>query len=140
VTVSVLVEETGVLGENHRPAASYWQTLSDNVANCAHHHDNETSSKIYFQWQCWAHKIKFLLWLRNCLDLSFLCYASVFVFVFVLCLVPNICMCLWILYSLVPIRFSLTFICIIVLCSRITQKAVLIGIRKLSNFLRIHLE
>jgi hypothetical protein len=26
-----LVEETGVPGENHRPAASHWQTLSHNV-------------------------------------------------------------------------------------------------------------
>ena len=24
----LLVEETGVTGENHRPAASHWQTLS----------------------------------------------------------------------------------------------------------------
>jgi len=28
----LLVEETGVPGENHRPAASHWQTLSHNVA------------------------------------------------------------------------------------------------------------
>ena len=27
----LLVEETKVLGENHRPAASHWQTLSHNV-------------------------------------------------------------------------------------------------------------
>jgi hypothetical protein len=27
----LLVEETGVPGENHRPAASHWQTLSHNV-------------------------------------------------------------------------------------------------------------
>jgi len=27
----LLVENTGVLGENHRPAASHWQTLSHNV-------------------------------------------------------------------------------------------------------------
>jgi len=27
-----LVEETGVHGENHRPVASHWQTLSHNVA------------------------------------------------------------------------------------------------------------
>jgi hypothetical protein len=29
----LLVEETGVLGENHRPAASHWQTLSHNVVS-----------------------------------------------------------------------------------------------------------
>ena len=28
-----LVEETGVLGENHRPVASHWQTLSYNVVS-----------------------------------------------------------------------------------------------------------
>ena len=27
----LLMEETRVPGENHRPAASYWQTLSHNV-------------------------------------------------------------------------------------------------------------
>ena len=27
----LLVEETGVPGENHRPAASHWQTLPHNV-------------------------------------------------------------------------------------------------------------
>jgi hypothetical protein len=27
------VEETGVPGENHRPAASHWQTLSHNVVS-----------------------------------------------------------------------------------------------------------
>jgi hypothetical protein len=29
----LLVEETGVLGENHRPVASHWQTLSHNVVS-----------------------------------------------------------------------------------------------------------
>jgi hypothetical protein len=28
-----LVEETGVPGESHRPAASYWQTVSHNVVS-----------------------------------------------------------------------------------------------------------
>jgi len=28
----LLVEETGIPRENHRPAASHWQTLSHNVA------------------------------------------------------------------------------------------------------------
>jgi len=28
-----LVDETGVPGENHRPAASHWQTLSHNVVH-----------------------------------------------------------------------------------------------------------
>jgi hypothetical protein len=29
----LLLEETGVPGENHRPAASHWQTLSHKVAS-----------------------------------------------------------------------------------------------------------
>ena len=29
----LLVEETGVAGENHRPAVSHWQTLSHNVVS-----------------------------------------------------------------------------------------------------------
>jgi hypothetical protein len=31
----LLVEETGGPGENHRPAASHWQTLSHNVIHLA---------------------------------------------------------------------------------------------------------
>jgi len=30
---ALLVEETGVFGENHRPVASHWQTLSQNVVS-----------------------------------------------------------------------------------------------------------
>ena len=30
---ALLVEETGVLGENQRPATSHWQTLSHNVVS-----------------------------------------------------------------------------------------------------------
>ena len=30
---TLLVEETGVPGENHRPATSHWQTLSHNVVS-----------------------------------------------------------------------------------------------------------
>ena len=31
----LLVEETGVPGENHRPVATHWQTLSHNVVSSA---------------------------------------------------------------------------------------------------------
>jgi hypothetical protein len=31
-----LVEESGEPGENHRPAASHWQTLSHNVVSSTH--------------------------------------------------------------------------------------------------------
>ena len=30
----LLVEETGVFGENHRPAGSDWEILSDNATSC----------------------------------------------------------------------------------------------------------
>jgi len=39
----LLVEETGVTGENHRPAASHWQTLSHNaVSSTSGHERNQT--------------------------------------------------------------------------------------------------
>jgi hypothetical protein len=31
----LLVEESGVPGENHQPAGSHWQTLSNNVVHLA---------------------------------------------------------------------------------------------------------
>ena len=34
---AILVEETWVLGENHRPIASHWQTLSHNVESSTPH-------------------------------------------------------------------------------------------------------
>jgi hypothetical protein len=35
VAAVLLVVETGVPGENHRPVASHWQTLSHNVVHLA---------------------------------------------------------------------------------------------------------
>ena len=35
--LALLVEETGVTGENHRPVASHWQTLSHNVVSSTPH-------------------------------------------------------------------------------------------------------
>ena len=32
----LLVEETGVTGENHRPAVSHWEILSHNVVSSTH--------------------------------------------------------------------------------------------------------
>jgi hypothetical protein len=40
----LLVEETGVFGENHRPALSYWETLSYNVVSSTSRHEQ-------FQWK-----------------------------------------------------------------------------------------
>jgi hypothetical protein len=39
------VEETRVPGENHRPAASHWQTLSHNVVSSAPHHEQDSTSQ-----------------------------------------------------------------------------------------------
>ena len=36
--------ETGVAGENHRPVASDWQTLSGNVVLCTPHHEWASNS------------------------------------------------------------------------------------------------
>ena len=37
----LLVEETGVPEENHRPVASHWQMLSHNVVSHSHRHEWE---------------------------------------------------------------------------------------------------
>ena len=37
----LLVEETGVPGENHRPVASHWQTLSHNVVSLKRHSNSQ---------------------------------------------------------------------------------------------------
>jgi len=39
----LLVEETGVPGENHRPVASHWQTLSHNVSSTPRHERGSNS-------------------------------------------------------------------------------------------------
>jgi len=38
----ILVEETGVPEDNHRPAASHWQTLSHNVVSSTSQHDSNS--------------------------------------------------------------------------------------------------
>ena len=45
----MLVEETGVAGENHWPAASHWQTLSHNVVSSTPCHEQGSNS----QHQLW---------------------------------------------------------------------------------------
>ena len=42
----LLMEETGLPGENHRPAASHWQTLSHNVVSSTPHHEQDSSSQL----------------------------------------------------------------------------------------------
>jgi len=41
-----LVKDTGVPGENHRPAASYSQTLSHNVALNTPRHERDSNSQL----------------------------------------------------------------------------------------------
>jgi len=41
----LLVEETGVPGENHRPVASHWQTLSSNVVLSTPRHERGSNSQ-----------------------------------------------------------------------------------------------
>ena len=42
----LLVEETGVLGENNRPAASHWQTLSRNVVWSTPRHEGNSNAQL----------------------------------------------------------------------------------------------
>ena len=41
----LFVEETGVLGESHRPVASHWQTLSDNVVSNTPRYERDLNSQ-----------------------------------------------------------------------------------------------
>jgi len=42
----LLVEETGVPGENHRPVASHWQTLSHNVVSSTPRYERGSNSQL----------------------------------------------------------------------------------------------
>jgi len=42
----LLVEETRVPRENHRPAASHWQTLSHNVVSSTPLYERDSSSQL----------------------------------------------------------------------------------------------
>jgi len=42
----LLVEETGLPGENHRPVASHWQTFSHNVVSSTPHHERGSNSQL----------------------------------------------------------------------------------------------
>jgi hypothetical protein len=42
----LMVEETGVPGENYRPATSHRQTLSYNVVSSTPRHDQDSNSQI----------------------------------------------------------------------------------------------
>jgi hypothetical protein len=42
----LLLEETGVPGENHRPAANYPKTLSHNVVSSTSRHERDSNSQL----------------------------------------------------------------------------------------------
>jgi hypothetical protein len=42
----LLVEDTGVPGENHRPVASHRQTLSHDVVSSTPHHEWDSNSQL----------------------------------------------------------------------------------------------
>jgi hypothetical protein len=41
----LLIEETEVPGENHRPVDSHWQTLLQNVVSSKHRHERDSDSQ-----------------------------------------------------------------------------------------------
>jgi len=49
------VEETGVPGENHRPVASHWQTLSHNVVS------NEVQTHNFSDDRHWLDRLEILI-------------------------------------------------------------------------------
>ena len=42
----LLVEETGVSGENHWPGASHWQTLSHNFVSSTPRHEGDSNAQL----------------------------------------------------------------------------------------------
>jgi hypothetical protein len=44
--ISIMMEETGVPGENHGPASSRRQTLSHNVVSSAPRHEKDSNSQL----------------------------------------------------------------------------------------------
>ena len=44
----LLVEETGIPGKNHRPAASHWQALSHNIVSSTPLHERDSYSELLY--------------------------------------------------------------------------------------------
>ena len=73
----LLVEETGVPGENHRTVASHWQTLSHNIVSSTprlsgirtHNYQSITTTAappgLYTVWLCTVHCILSILYVAN---------------------------------------------------------------------------
>ena len=58
-------EETGVLGEIHRPVASHWQAVSHNVVSSTYHHERDSNITGYMQ--IYDHDITLLLFILYCM-------------------------------------------------------------------------
>jgi len=44
----LLVDETGVPGENHRPVASHWQTISHNVVSSKPRRERSSNTQLWW--------------------------------------------------------------------------------------------
>ena len=64
----LLVEETGVSGQNHRPVASHWQTLSHSVLSSTPRHECGSNSQL--KW--WYQSRKIIGLLKVCFLLGFI--------------------------------------------------------------------
>ena len=71
----LLVEKTGVPGENYRSVASHWQTLSHNVVSSTPRNERKfelatlvcclTLCVFYYRWQSFSETIRgYILWFR----------------------------------------------------------------------------
>ena len=73
----LLVEETGVPGENHRPVASHWQPLSHNVLPSTHRVSIHVIELLCYNWrfanfwlEIWSHNWRFFI---DVFDACFYC-------------------------------------------------------------------
>jgi hypothetical protein len=90
----LLVEETRVSGENHRPVASHWETLSHNVASNTPRHERGSNSQLYWWYELIAQIVVNPLTIRSRWPPLF----------FLLCIIENFkCMNIWmrLLYKLI---------------------------------------
>ena len=82
----LLVEETGVSGENHQPVANHWQTLSHNVVSILFilvtQYSNKISLKIclYNGWYEYANSCKNKNWKKKYLYVKKIKYWNIIFF------------------------------------------------------------
>jgi len=46
IPISFRFTHNRITGENHRPAANHWQTLSHNALSCASRHERDANIKL----------------------------------------------------------------------------------------------